>query len=236
MLIYVCPSCRAKNSLDNVLHQAVEDSDARRLVEYLVLQQQPTLGAQLIRYLRLHAPPKNRLSWSRTRQVLGEIVEALKSHRIHYRGREWQVRVDDWRAALDVVFRDAEDGKLRLPLKNSHYLWGVLANIANGHEAARESAIEQARRSSGRSGPDQGARSLADVLPDAMANPQRAAPAPAAHPITEEPQPITSRFVREAREQIARTKARRERLLKTLQQQEHPETDGGNADSQEKEQ
>ncbi len=229
MLIYICPSCRAKASLDNVLHQAVEDAEARRLVEYLVLQQQPTLGAHLIRYLRLHAPAKHRLSWQRTRVVLGEIVDALKSHRITYRGREWQVRVEDWRAALDVVFKDADDSKLRLPLKNNHYLWGVLSNIANSHEAARESAIEQARRTTGRSGADKGAqpieqsldRALGQTLGQPMAQPAQqplAQPAPADQPKT------TSRAVREAQEHIARAKARRERMQARLNQENQENT------------
>lgn len=211
MLIYVCPSCRAKNSLDNVLHQAVEDAEARRLVEYLTIQCQPTLGAHLMRYLRLHAPPKNRLSWSRTRDVLGEIVEALKSHSIHYRGRDWQVRVDDWRTALEVIFKDGQDGKLRLPLKNNHYLWGVLSNIANSHEAARESAIEQARRTTGRSGPDRGAQSIDQSLDRALG---QALGQPTAQPAPTDPntpKPV-SRAVREAQEHIARAKAKRERM------------------------
>lgn len=210
MLSHTCPVCRTKMDLDAIIRSATEDAEARRLIEYLVLHHQPTVGAAVMRYLRLFTPPKNRLSWRRARTIIGEIVEALKAHKIARGGREWRVTVDDFDAAFKSVFMAVEKGSVELPLPNNNYLWEVLRSRTNRAEAREEQQrIEQARHAP-RTGTAKGARPIADLVPttDPASAPPRAAPA-----AVPAPKAGISPAVREAQEAIARHQARRERLL-----------------------
>lgn len=233
MLTYVCPVCKTKASLELVIYVAVDDKEARHLIDYLVKTYQPTLGADTLRYLRLHTPAKQRLSWARVRKVLGDVVEAMRSRKVNRAGREWPVAVEDWQAAYRAIFDAQDKGTLVLPLKDNAYLYAVLVRRVDKSEAIAEAKAEQDRRSGPRadlSGHSLGvATSVSAALDGAMATmPAAVACHPAVdaagHPVADNnqtsggqqaaaPAPVTSRAVREAREAIARHRSRRERLL-----------------------
>ena len=210
VLKHTCPTCRTVQSLEAVVAAAVEDVEARRLVEYLVKTYQPTLGADTLRYLRLHTPAKQRMTWSRVHKVLGELVEAMRSRKINRHGREWPVTVEDWQEAYRRVFAAQEKGALSLPLKDNGYLYAILVNLVDKSEAVAEARALLDQRVGMRESPRAAAApaQIGAVVGRAFAD----APAVAAAPAPATPKgPTDTPQLRAMREEIARRRADRER-------------------------
>lgn len=235
MLTYVCPVCRAKASLEFVIYAAVDDAQARRLIEYLVMSYQPTLGADTLRYLRLHTPARQRLTWARVRKVLGEIVEAMRGRKVHRAGRDWPVTVDDWQAAYRAIFDAQDKGTLVLPLKDNAYLYAVLVRRVDKSEAIAEAKAEQERRSGPRAELSGHGLGVATSIGDALDNALAAAPAPAAcdahTPAAAAPAQVEGRAARLMREERERNLARRQRLLERGGEQPAQPAQEGQADA-----
>lgn len=144
-LVNTCPVCGAEESLDAMLHRMIQDDEARRLI-YEVMTRSFVLGGHVARYLRLHKPAKHRLSMTKARTVLAELVPAVTGS-FTRKGREWQLGRDGWDAAFAAVFRQAESGALQLPLSGNAYLFEVAMQLADKAEAAAEKQHEHSLRS-----------------------------------------------------------------------------------------
>jgi hypothetical protein len=144
-LVNTCPVCGAEESLDAMLARMIEDDEARRLIAE-VMTRSFVLGGHVARYLRLHKPPKHRLSMAKARVVLAELVPAVTGS-FTRSGREWRLDREGWDAAFGAVFRQADKGAIKLPLTGNAYLFEVAMQLADKHEAAAEKAGEQATRS-----------------------------------------------------------------------------------------
>lgn len=144
-LVNTCPVCGAEESLDAMLHRMIQDDEARRLI-YEVMTRSFVLGGHVARYLRLHKPAKHRLSMTKARAVLAELVPAVTGS-FNRKGREWQLGRDGWDAAFAAVFRQAESGALQLPLSGNAYLFEVAMQLADKAEAAAEKQHEHSLRS-----------------------------------------------------------------------------------------
>ena len=144
-LVNTCPVCGAEESLDAMLHRMIQDDEARRLI-YEVMTRSFVLGGHVARYLRLHKPAKHRLSMTKARAVLAELVPAVTGS-FTRKGREWQLGRDGWDAAFAAVFREAESGALQLPLSGNAYLFEVAMQLADKAEAAAEKQHEHSLRS-----------------------------------------------------------------------------------------
>ncbi|WP_018715616.1 hypothetical protein [Brachymonas chironomi] len=144
-LVNTCPVCGAEESLDAMLHRMIQDDEARRLI-YEVITRSFVLGGHVARYLRLHKPAKHRLSMTKARTVLAELVPAVTGS-FTRKGREWQLGRDGWDAAFAAVFRQAESGALQLPLSGNAYLFEVAMQLADKAEAAAEKQHEHSLRS-----------------------------------------------------------------------------------------
>ena len=144
-LVNTCPVCGAEESLDAMLHRMIQDDEARRLI-YEVITRSFVLGGHVARYLRLHKPAKHRLSMTKARAVLAELVPAVTGS-FNRKGREWQLGRDGWDAAFAAVFRQAESGALQLPLSGNAYLFEVAMQLADKAEAAAEKQHEHSLRS-----------------------------------------------------------------------------------------
>ncbi len=144
-LVNTCPVCGAEESLDAMLHRMIQDDEARRLI-YEVMTRSFVLGGHVARYLRLHKPAKHRLSMTKARAVLAELVPAVTGS-FTRKGREWQLGRDGWDAAFAAVFRQAESGALQLPLSGNAYLFEVAMQLADKAEAAAEKQHEHSLRS-----------------------------------------------------------------------------------------
>ncbi len=140
-----CPSCGAEEPLEALILRIIDDEEARRAIHDVIVLSLP-LGAHLMRYIRLHKPPKQKLRMARLRELLVELATDMKRGAIDRHGREWPVSVDDWRGAFDAVFAAVDKGTLTPPLQGNGYLYQVLSRKADQAEGAQEGQREQARR------------------------------------------------------------------------------------------
>ena len=144
-LLNTCPVCGAEESLDAMLARMIDDDETRRLI-HDVMTNSFVLGGHVSRYLRLHKPAKHRLSITKIRTLLAELVPAVTGS-FHRKGRDWSLGREGWDAAFQAVFRQADSGALKLPLAGNAYLLEVAMQLADKHEAATEKAQEQSLRS-----------------------------------------------------------------------------------------
>ena len=145
MLISTCQVCGAEESLDALILRMIDDDQVRRLIAAVLTTSLP-LGGQLVRYLRLHKPPKQRLRMDKLAKLLGELVPDIQRTAIERNGRMWVVGPDAWRAALQAVFDAHDKGTLTLPLEGNGYLYSVLMRIADKTEAVQEREHEAGRK------------------------------------------------------------------------------------------
>lgn len=143
--IATCASCGAEESLDTLIFRVIDDDMARRLIHDTLKLSLP-LGADLMRYIRLHKPPKQKLRMTRLQELLKELVTDMQRSVIERHGRAWAVSVDDWRGGFAAVFQAVEKGSLQLPLQGNGYLYQVLTRMADHAESAQESQRELERR------------------------------------------------------------------------------------------
>lgn len=145
VLTNTCQVCGAEESLDTLIARMIEDDQVRRLIGTLLLDSF-ALGGLVVRYLRLHKPPKQKLRMDKLAKLLGELVPDIQRTAIERNGRTWVVGPDAWRAALQGVFDAQEKGTLNLPLEGNGYLYATLMRIADRHEAVQERDTEAARK------------------------------------------------------------------------------------------
>lgn len=145
ILINTCQVCGAEESLDMLIARMIEDDQVRRLIGSLLMESF-SLGGLVVRYLRLHKPPKQKLRMDKLGKLLGELVPDIQRTAIERNGRTWVVGPDAWRAALQAVFDAQEKGTLNLPLEGNGYLYATLMRIADRHEAVQERESEAVRK------------------------------------------------------------------------------------------
>lgn len=176
--INTCSVCGAEESLDGLLARMIDDDQVRRLVADVLTQSLP-LGGQVVSYLRLHKPPRQKLRMAKVAQILAELVPDIKRGAITRKGREWQAPGPAWQAAFAAVFEARDKGQLALPLPGNAYLYEVLMRQADRAEAAVER--DQADQSRSRAHVGQ-AQSAAGLLTELYTQP----PAPPAVLVTGE--------------------------------------------------
>lgn len=144
-LLNTCQVCGAEESLDALLLRMIDDDQVRRLIAEVLTNSLP-LGGLVVRYLRLHKPPRQRLRLATVSKLLAELVPDIQRTAIERKGRVWAVSGDSWKAALQVVFDAADKGTLALPLEGNGYLYGVLVRMADRDEGGAERDAEQRLR------------------------------------------------------------------------------------------
>lgn len=164
-LINTCTVCGAEESLDALLLRMIDDDQVRRLIADVLTASLP-LGGLVVRYLRLHKPPKQKLRMSVVGKLLAELVPDIQRNTIARTGRVWAVNADSWKAALQAVFDAHDKGTLSVPLQGNGYLYQVLMRMADRGEATQEKQVDASRR--GRAN-QAGAASIGDVLERAEA-------------------------------------------------------------------
>ena len=132
-----------------LIARMIDDDTVRRLI-HDVLKMSLPLGGLLVRYIRLHKPPKQQLRMTRLRDLLSELVGDMQRSTIERHGRAWAVSHDDWRTAFNAVFVAVDKGSLLPPLQGNGYLYQVLTRMCDEAEAAQEALREQERRTAGR--------------------------------------------------------------------------------------
>ena len=136
-----CIACGSEMSLDACLaHEEL------RLVAWEILKLCVPTGALLMRYVSLFRPPKNKMSATRTAQLVKSLLPNIQNQIIEHNGRQWDVPEEVWRTGIEVMLAKADAGKLTLPLTSHNYLFTILADLAAKIEAEQERATEEQRR------------------------------------------------------------------------------------------
>ena len=97
--INTCVTCGAEESLDALLLRMIDDDTVRRLIADVVTTSLP-LGGVVVRYLRLHKPPKQKLRMTVVAKLLGELGPDMRRAVIERDGRRCAVSADDWKGAF----------------------------------------------------------------------------------------------------------------------------------------
>lgn len=144
-LLNTCPTCGAEESLDALLLRMVDDDAVRRLIADVLTASFP-LGGLVVRYLRLHKPPKQKLRMDKIGKLLAELVPDVRRNAVERQGRTWLVSMQDWRDAFEAVFTAVGKGTLAVPLQGNGYLYSVLMRKSDKAEAGEENQRELDRR------------------------------------------------------------------------------------------
>ena len=145
-MVHTCRVCGAETSLEQMVHDIIDDQEARRAL-HDVLHISLPLGALVLRYLRLHKPAKQGMRWQKLRPLLMELLGSIQAGCIHRKGRDWTVSAEGWKAAFEAVFEAHEKGTLRAPLQGNAYLYEVALRLADQVEAQAEKQREADLRS-----------------------------------------------------------------------------------------
>ncbi|MCE3001066.1 MAG: hypothetical protein LW860_00005, partial [Xanthomonadaceae bacterium] len=141
-----CPSC----GTDFPLEAGLLDADAKRLAA-LFAGLEPVLGRAAIAYLRLFAPPKNRLRLSKAVRLMEQLVDLVgegtvsADDRVNIRRPANQAQ---WAAGIEHMLNDPKlvAGCRASPLANHNYLRKVVFGLADSADAVAERAREQSLR------------------------------------------------------------------------------------------
>jgi hypothetical protein len=138
---FCCPSC----GVDLTIEQLFGHVQDQRAFAHLATISIP-LGARVLAYTLLFAPPKNKLTLARKARLIEQLLPDLQRQAINHKGRDWDAPLAAWALAIDQMLQARDQGKLTLPLASHAYLYAVIAGMADKVERADESAVEADRR------------------------------------------------------------------------------------------
>jgi hypothetical protein len=136
-----CPNCGADLAVEELFGHEVDHRAFLHLAHISI-----PLGARVMRYLQLFAPPKNRLTMARKSRLIEQLLPDLQRQQINHNGRDWHAPLAAWAIAIDGMLQARDLGKLRLPLTGHGYLYAVIAGMADKVERGDEENVELARR------------------------------------------------------------------------------------------
>ena len=136
-----CPMCGIHLDLGHLIVAADDRAAFLRLLEVSL-----PIGATLLRYVQLFAPPKTSLTQRKQARIIVQLLPDLQRAAITHRGREWSVPLKVWQAGIDQMLAARDAGKLELPMKGHGYLYAILSSLADKSEAVAEAQTEAARR------------------------------------------------------------------------------------------
>lgn len=135
-----CPACAARFDLD----VALAEEKARQF--YGLLAECPdAFKGPLIRYLRLHKPPKSALSWPKCHKIAAELVPMVKAARVERNGIVKVAPAELWAECVDQLLNDPP-ASMTLPLKGNGYLLSIVSSHAERQLATAEEQREQERK------------------------------------------------------------------------------------------
>lgn len=136
-----CPIC----STELTLVQLFAHEDTQQAVARLALVSMP-LGARVLQYCTLFAPPKTRLTVPKQVKLMLQLLPDLERRAITHKGRLWAVPLELWAAGIDQMLSARDAGRLELPMSGHGYLYSILAGMADKHEARAETQAEADKR------------------------------------------------------------------------------------------
>lgn len=136
-----CPNCgHAAGILD-----FTNEESARQAV-YLAADLPKPLGRLVMRYIGLFRPAQRSLSWDRTLKLMQQLKVDIDAGRIERHSRIWPAPEATWSMALNTVLEKADNGTLKLPLKNHGYLYEIISSQQSSIQAREEQKLEEKRQ------------------------------------------------------------------------------------------
>lgn len=126
--------------------QLFANEETHRAVARLAAVSMP-LGARVLQYCTLFAPPKTRLTVPKQVKLMLQLLPDLERRGITHKGREWAVPLDVWAQGIDQMLAARDAGRLELPMSGHGYLYSILAGMADKVEARAETQAEADKRS-----------------------------------------------------------------------------------------
>ncbi len=136
-----CPVCGTELNMATLFQHEETQRAFARLAAVSI-----PLGARVMAYSTLFAPPKTRLTVPKQVRVILQLLPDLERKAITYRGRDWSVPLALWAQAIDQMLLSRDTGRLELPLKGHGYLHAILCSLADKAEASAEQQAETDKR------------------------------------------------------------------------------------------
>ena len=142
-----CPACGADFDMATLFASEADQQAFDRLVTTIM-----PIGRQVLLYIGLFTPPKQRLTAAKKFKLLYQLAPDLERRVITFKGRDWAAPLPAWALAIDQMLASRAAGRLELPMKGHGYLYAMLAAMADKAEASAEQQREAERRTQ----PDRG--------------------------------------------------------------------------------
>lgn len=142
-----CPACGADFDMATLFASEADQQAFDRLVTTIM-----PIGRQVLLYIGLFTPPKQRLTAAKKFKLLYQLAPDLERRVITFKGRDWAAPLPAWALAIDQMLASRAAGRLELPMKGHGYLYAMLATMADKAEASAEQQREAERRTQ----PDRG--------------------------------------------------------------------------------
>ena len=136
-----CPVC----GTEPTMAQLFANEETQRAVARLAAVSMP-LGARVLQYCTLFAPPKTRLTVPKQVKLMLQLLPDLERRAITHKGRDWAVSLDVWAQAIDQMLAARDAGRLELPMSGHGYLYAILVGLADKQESRAEAQLEAGRR------------------------------------------------------------------------------------------
>lgn len=136
-----CPVC----GTELTMAQLFANEETQRAVARLAAVSMP-LGARVLQYCTLFAPPKTRLTVPKQVKLMLQLLPDLERRAINHKGREWAVPLDAWANGFDQMLAMRDAGRLELPMSGHGYLYAILVGLADKVEGIRERQLEEGAR------------------------------------------------------------------------------------------
>ena len=142
-----CPIC----GTELTLAQLFSNEHAQLAVARLAIVSIP-LGARVLQYCTLFAPPKTRLTVPKQIKLIIQLLPDLERRAITHKGRVWAVPLELWGRGFDQMLIARDAGRLELPMSGHGYLYSILAGMADKLEGVAEQQAEAERRAPPKAG------------------------------------------------------------------------------------
>lgn len=136
-----CPNCGHAAGLFDFANE-----ESARQAVYLAADLPKSLGKPVMRYIGLFRPAERHLRWDRILKLLQQLKTDIDAGRIERHSRIWPAPEANWSMALNTVLEKADNGTLKLPLKNHGYLYEIISSEQNSIETREEQKIEEKRQ------------------------------------------------------------------------------------------
>lgn len=120
-----CPNCGYQSDIDGLI-RVMSGGEA-----FLQAFDVPCeLKAPLIKYLGLFRNPTGHdLTWDKLTKIMADLVPSIKAKKVTFDKRTYDAPPQAFIWGIEQVMKQFNEGKLKLPLKNHHYLFAVLESF-----------------------------------------------------------------------------------------------------------